>query len=154
MQIRHGTEADADAILDLHVRSIREICSRDYTPEQIEAWVGPKRAAHYLEPIRGQRLWVAERDGRVVGLGDYHATRNEICAVYIHPDFVGQGIGRALFQVVTRELKARGFSEAVLDASLTSVGFYEAMGCRKIEESQHMFRPGVFIPCVRMAVQL
>jgi ribosomal protein S18 acetylase RimI-like enzyme len=152
--IRPGLEADADAILELHVRAIREICSRDYTPEQIEAWAGPKLAAHYLEPIRGQRLLVAELGGRVVGMGDYHVTTNEICAVYVDPDFGGQGIGRALFQAVTNALRARGFTEAVLDASLTSVGFYQAMGCRIVEQRMHTFRPGVSIPCVRMTIEL
>jgi len=154
MHIRLATEADADRILELHVRAIREICSRDYTPEQIEAWAGPKRAAHYLAPIRGKRLVVAEQAGRVVGMGDYHATTNEICAVYVDPDFGGQGIGRALFQAVTAALKAKGFAEAVLDASLTSVGFYEAMGCRIVGSRLHPLRPGVAIPCVRMTVQL
>ena len=72
----------------------------------------------------------------------------------MHPEFVGHGIGRALFGKITGELKARGFAQAELDASLTSVGFYEAMGCRKIEVSQHMFRPGVSIPCVRMVFDL
>ncbi len=100
-QIRPGVEADAETICMMHVRSIRELCARDYTPEQIEAWAGPKLAAHYLEPIRGGRLIVAEQAGRVVGMGDYHVTANEICAVYVDPDFGGQGIGRALFQAVT-----------------------------------------------------
>lgn len=154
MQIRPATESDAENILELHVRSIRELCARDYTPEQVEAWAGPKKAEHYLEPIRSKRLFVAEQDGRVVGFGDYHATKNEICAVYIHPDFVGQGIGRALFRKVTEELKARGFSHAELDASLMSVGFYEAMGCRRIGECRHTFRPGVSIPCVKMTIDL
>ena len=154
MQIRPATEADADAVLELHVRAIREVCSRDYTPEQIEAWAGPKRASHYLEPIRGKRLVVAERAGRVVGMGDYHVSTNEICAVYVDPDFGGQGIGRALFQAVIAALKARGFTDAVLDASLTSVGFYQAMGCRIVEQRMHAFRPGVSIPCVRMEINL
>jgi putative acetyltransferase len=153
-QIRPSVEADADAILELHVRSIREICSRDYTPEQIEAWAGPKKREFYLEPIRNGRLVVAERAGRVVGFGDYEATKNEISAVYVHPDFAGQGIGRALFQVVIDALKARGFVHADVDASLNSVPFYQAVGCRIVEQRLHYFRPGVSIPCVRMTIDL
>jgi putative acetyltransferase len=153
-QVRPGVEADAEAICVMHIRSIRELCAQDYTPEQIEAWAGPKLAAHYLEPIRGKRLVVAELGGRVVGMGDYHVTANEICAVYVDPDFGGQGIGRALFQAVTNALRARGCTEAVLDASITSVGFYEAMGCRIVEQRMHPFRPGVSIPCVRMVIDL
>ena len=154
MQIRPATEADADAILELHVRAIRESCSWHYTEEQIEAWAGPKKAEHYLEPIRNQRLFVAEHDGRVLGFGNYDATKNEIAAIYVDPDFGGQGIGRALFQVVMGELKARGFTHVDVDASLNSVPFYQAMGCRIVEQRMHTFRPGVSIPCVRMAIDL
>ena len=81
MHIRPATEADADGILELHVRAIREICSQKYSPEQIEAWAGPKKRQYYLEPIRNQRLVVAEQGGRVVGFGDYEATKNEISAI-------------------------------------------------------------------------
>jgi putative acetyltransferase len=154
MQIRPAIESDAGGICEMHIRSIRELCIRDYTPEQIEVWAGPKRPSDYLEPIRGKRIFVAEQAGQIAGFGDYHATKNEICAIYVHPDFVRQGLGRALFLVVTDELKARGFSHVELDASLTSVGFYEAMGCRKIEERLHPFRDGVSIPCVRMIIDL
>ena len=154
MQTRPATKADAGGIWELHVRAIRELCTRDYTVEQIEAWAGPKQPGDYLEPIRSKRLFVAEQGGRVVGFGDYHATKNEISAVYVDPDFGGQGIGRALFLVVIGELKARGYSHVELDASLNSVGFYEAMGCRKLELRLHPFRPGVSIPCMRMVIEL
>ena len=37
--IRRAKHEDSPQIIDSHSRSIREICSRDYTPKQIEAWV-------------------------------------------------------------------------------------------------------------------
>jgi putative acetyltransferase len=154
MHIRPATEADVDCILELHVRSIREICSRDYTPEQIEAWVGPKRPEHYLDSIRGKRLVVAEVDGRLAGFGDFDGTKNEIRLVYVSPDFQRQGVGRAIFLWIRDEMRARGFAKAWLDASLTSLEYYKAMGCVSGATQLHTFRPGVSIPCVRMTVQL
>ncbi|MEO6876570.1 MAG: GNAT family N-acetyltransferase, partial [Opitutaceae bacterium] len=128
--------------------------ARDYSPEQIEAWTGPKRPEHYFDSIRGQRLILAEQRGRIAGFGDISGTRDEICAVYVSPDFQRQGIGRALFRHITQELKARGFADAWLDASLTSVPFYQAMGCVTGAKQLHPFRPGVSIPCVRMTIEL
>ena len=43
MLIRRATVDDAEAICDLHVRSIRGLCAADYTPPQIEAWASRKR---------------------------------------------------------------------------------------------------------------
>ena len=46
--VRFATPADAEAICRVHVASIRESCAGDYTPQQIEAWAGPKRPEDYI----------------------------------------------------------------------------------------------------------
>ncbi|MEO6876077.1 MAG: hypothetical protein ABI222_14765, partial [Opitutaceae bacterium] len=73
--LRFATEADAAALCVMHIRSIREVCAQDYSPEQIEAWTGPKRPEHYFDSIRGQRLILAEQRGRIAGFGDISGTR-------------------------------------------------------------------------------
>src|SRR5687768_12579402 len=45
--IRRATPDDADAITPVHVASIRTLCAKDYTPEQIEAWAGWKSPEKY-----------------------------------------------------------------------------------------------------------
>ena len=48
-----------------------------------------------------QEFWVAERDGAVVGCGALHVLWEdlaEIRTVAVHPDCIGQGVGRALVQ--------------------------------------------------------
>jgi len=152
--IRIATEADAPEICETHTRAIRELCAKDYTSEQLEAWAGPRKATDYLGPIRNERLYVAEESGRVIGFGQYYEVNKEICAIYVHPDFVRRGVARTLFKKVTEELRAKGLSRAWLDASLTSVPFYLAMGCREIEEQDHALGSGDSIPCVKMGVDL
>ncbi len=154
VSLRFAAEAEAAAICALHIRTIREVCAKDYTAEQVEAWTGPKRPEHYVRPIREKRLVVAEVDGQLAGFSDYHANQNEICAVYVSADFQRRGVGRALFRQLVEDLKARGYADAWFDASLSSVAFYEAMGCVKGATQTHQFRPGVEIPCVRMTVKL
>ena len=154
LSLRPATAADAAAICALHIRSIREVCAKDYSPEQIEAWAGPKRPEHYLLPIQEKRLVVAEVDGQLAGFSDYHGKQNEILAVYVSVKFQRRGVGRALFGRLVEDLKARGYADAWFDASLTSVAFYEAMGCARGATQLHTFRPGVSIPCVRMTVRL
>ncbi len=142
---------------DLHVRAIREICARDAT-RRSRSRPGRGRSGPCIISNRFAASGSSSRSRPLEWWewGDYHVTANEICAVYVDPDFIGQGIGRALFQVVTDALRARGFTEAVLDASITvSVGFYKAMGCRVVEQRLHTFRsPGVSIPCVRMVMSI
>ena len=59
----------------------------------------------------------------------------EIGALYVLPDRRGQGFGSSLLHAAAGELAGRGFSAlqlGVLTANLRARGFYEAMGGREI----------------------
>jgi putative acetyltransferase len=131
--------------------AIRELCAADYTPEQIEAWTYPKKPEHYVSPITNGQVFVAEIDGRLVGFSEF--SEDEIRAVYVHPKFARKGIGSALFRRVAEELMLRGVVKAWLHASLTSVPFYSAMGCRAGEKLSHLLSSGMEIPCVLMTIE-
>lgn len=154
VRLRLAEPADAAAICALHVASIRQLCAKDYSPEQIEAWAGPKRPEHYLWSIGQRCLFVAEMDGKIIGIGEYNAAKTEVCALYVHPAHAGQGVGTLLFQRVRDELRALGLTQAQLDASLTSVPFYLSQGAIFGERCTHTLHGNVSIPCVRMRVPL
>lgn len=153
--VRPADAADTVGIWETHTRAIRELCAQDYSFEQIEAWAGPRKPTDYLGPIEAGRLFVADRSGEIVGFGEFHEGRREICAIYVHPYWVRHGIGRALFERVTNELRTRKVSHAWLDASLTSVDFYTSLSCQRGETKEHRLGgTNVLLSCVRMEVEL
>ena len=152
MKIRSAKIEDAPFVWETHVNAIRILCRGAYTPAQIEAWAGPRTPEDYLDPISNGRMFVAEVDGRVVGFGEF--MKEEIRALYVHPDYTRKGIGRALFQHIVEEMKARDIEKAWLHASLTSVPFYSAMGCTRGEEQNHCLSSGVEISCIPMETKI
>jgi hypothetical protein len=44
LRVRWAKASDAAEIVEIHARSIRGLCSGDYTRWQIEAWVGKRTA--------------------------------------------------------------------------------------------------------------
>ena len=87
------------------------------------------------------RVWVAERDGAVIGFastgpsGDDDAPPGtaEIFTIYVDPGAVGTGAGRALFVQATDDFRRRGFRGAslwVLGSNEPTRRFYEAGGWR------------------------
>ena len=151
--IRRGTPADAEQITPVHVASIRTLCAKDYTPQQIDAWAGWKTPDKYGAAMAaGEVFFVAEIDGCVVGFSVLHG--DEVKAVYLHPDHVGRGIGRRLLSAVETEARGNGIDELHLTSTLTSVGFYESCGYAKGAVHQHPVSGGVMLTCVKFTKRL
>jgi len=151
--IRRATPDDAEAITPVHVASIRTLCAKDYTPEQIDAWAGWKSPEKYRAAMAaGEVFFVAEVDGGVVGFSVLFG--DEVKAVYLHPDHVGRGIGRRLLEAVEAEARANGVPELKLTSTLTSVRFYESCGYTRGDLHQHPVTGGVTLPCVHFSKRL
>ena len=75
-------------------------------------------------------MWVAEEDGRVVGLAAIG--ESTLGHLYVHPDFHGRGLGTALLEK-TKELRPEGFTLWTFPANEQACRFYERHGLRPIE---------------------
>src|SRR4051794_6953448 len=107
INIRPATHTDAPAIWAMHVDSIRRSCAKDYTPEQIEAWAGPKKPENYTSALdKGETMFVAEIDHRIVGFGAMR--QDKIVGMYITPEFQQRGIGQQLLATLESDARRRG----------------------------------------------
>jgi GNAT superfamily N-acetyltransferase len=80
---------------------------------------------------------------RVVGYGRLSRADGVVEAIYVDPAFARRGIGAALFAALEDDARARGLPGLTLEASLNSVPFYAAMGCRERGPDRHGLAPGV-----------
>ncbi|MBS1958916.1 MAG: GNAT family N-acetyltransferase [Bdellovibrionales bacterium] len=61
--IRRARVEDARAIHEVHMRSIREVCSKDHTLAEIQAWGGREfDEAQRIDAIKNDYVWVVERE--------------------------------------------------------------------------------------------
>jgi putative acetyltransferase len=151
--IRRARDEDALKIRNVHVASIRTLCARDYTPEQIAAWIANIRLAGYRQAMReGEVMFVAERGPRIAGFSGILA--DEVRAVYVHPRFIRRGVGSLLLRAAEDEARARRVEALRLNASLTAVPFYRSQGYEERRAGWHPLPSGVLLPCVRMTKRL
>jgi GNAT superfamily N-acetyltransferase len=147
--IRRATDADAPAILQVHLNSIRSVCGPFYTPEQVAAWTDPKKVEDYRAALaRGEAIFVAEMDGQIIGFSGIQDS--ELRAVYVHPDFLRHHVGSALLDAAEKFATNNAHREITADASVNSESFYRNRGFTVVERSNHRFRNGIESPCVRM----
>ncbi len=156
IEVRRATVTDADAIADVHARSWPSRY-QGLVPDRLIADVvagRDRRAAAFRELLTDesspQRIWVAIDGDAVVGMAIWSPSRDEdatestadLEAIYLDPDFIGQGLGRTLMQRVVDDIAQAGFTEAtlwVLGTNERARRFYEAAGWRvdgatKVEE--------------------
>jgi ribosomal protein S18 acetylase RimI-like enzyme len=169
--IRPAITTDAPVLAAVHVRSWQWAyrgqvpdAYLDHLGETLGERVEARRAQ--LEQVPPEyRWWVAEQSANLLGFAvtrpseddDAASLTAEVMALYLDPDTVGKGVGRALLEHVVADFRQRGFRRAtlwVLESNDRARRFYEAAGwapdgARKSEE-----RPGFLLQEVRYQIWL
>lgn len=136
MIIRQAEQGDAEAVFAIRL-AVRE---NRLTEAQLAAR-GITRSAYRRWLADGTGVWVADHDDTVVGFAIALPKEATIWALFVHPDFEGQGIGRSLLEVAENWLFARGCEEIWLttdgDMRNRAHGFYERMGWYLTGDDEH-----------------
>jgi len=147
LKIRSAIATDADAIHELHTKSVQELCAEHYTPEQIAGWLKQRTSAGYLPGIERNEIFVAEAHFEIVGFG--HAIPGEVLAVFVAPDRAHQGIGTALLAHAMDIARKNAQWVVRLEATLNAQKFYERAGFVVID-GKTVRRGGVYLPVLAM----
>lgn len=155
LKIRKAQHQDAAKIIAAHRRSIREVCSRDYTPEQISAWSGRDfQEQRWCDTIDRGHVWVVADDrDNIYGFGRLKITTKieaEIAGLYFVPEVVGKGLGKALVNLILHECKRRGFDQVTLYATKTAKAFYQSRGFQQSGDVLYITMGGVKVECFKM----
>jgi len=100
--------------------------------------------------LETDRHQVAEKDGAVVGVAALSVAgdRGRVELMFVAPDAMGQGIGRALMAWLITEARSLGLAAIDIDADPGAVGFYERMGARRVGEAASGSIPGRMLPAL------
>jgi putative acetyltransferase len=127
LTIRLATEADTDAIFRVHQDSVRQLCGRQYSPEQIAMWLDGRTPEVYLEAIGQHTLWVAV--GAEIA-GFVETDGSEISKLFVAGTAAFHGVGKQLLQVALDHIEGSGVDKAYVESTVTAVKFYERHGFR------------------------
>lgn len=136
MLIRYYHSADVRQIVHLFYDTVHKINRRDYTVEQVNAWVPaiPDEAAwsaRYSDRI----AFVAEDEGIVLGFAELEPNGHIDC-FYCHHLYQRQGVGRQLYQRLEQEANSLDLTKLFVEASITAQPFFGRMGFQTLRENK------------------
>lgn len=127
-------------LFDVFSSAIKEVCSNDYTPEQITAWLPSSYDADKWKSLMGKlKPYIAKVDGQVAGYADLQDD-GYIDHFYVSARHQSQGVATALMDTL---LKAgAGHERLYAHVSITARPFFEYKGFAVVSENMVM-REGV-----------
>lgn len=148
--IRTAGRADAPAIYLLHKESFFTLCATHYPLELLQRWFSSKTVEGYYPALDQGEMFVCERAGVVVGFG--HAIPGEVAGIFVHPDFVRQGIGSRLLDHAIQCARPDPAAPIKLYATLNAEDFYARRGFCAVARYA-VSRGDINFPVVEMVLQ-
>ncbi|GGQ80221.1 GNAT family N-acetyltransferase [Streptomyces althioticus] len=149
MRIRKARPDEAGELTELALRS-KAHWGYD------EAFMASCREELTVRPseVGERRTALAERDGRVLGFTtvDGQPPEGAVGMMFVDPEALGQGIGRALFAHALGSARDAGFRRLTIDADPNAESFYRAMGAVRIGETPSGSIPGRVLPLLAVTL--
>lgn len=100
------------------------------------------------------QIQIADDGGKLAGMAQLQlqGAAAELDKLYVHPDFIGAGIGRALFDWAARQARDAGAKVMSIDADPDAAAFYRRMGAVDDGVSPSGSIPGRTLPRLRITL--
>lgn len=142
--IRKGRLEDINKVMNIHRRSIRELCAKDYNQDQIEKWSDVKYTMDiWTKTINQDCFYVYEKENDIYGFCHALLRENncgEIIGMYFAPEIQGLGLGAKIFNLCMDYLLSQNVKKVIIHGTKTARHFYESMGFVCVEEKKSKIR--------------
>ncbi len=126
--LRPADADDAAAVAEVFLQARRAAGAAMPPPVHGDADV----LAHFSRLVAGDRVWVAERDGLVIGF--LRLDEGWLDDLYVRPGHTGQGVGAALLDLA-KALRPAGFALWVFETNQGARRFYRRHGLVELEHT-------------------
>ena len=130
VRLRKAEAGDLPELHSVFEQSVRNSCKKDYTPEQIEAWVQRASPERWQELFTsGLQFIVAEetKSFRITGFTSFNS-QGYLHSMFILPQFCGKGIATLLLDFAEEFARNNHIPNLFSEVSITARPFFEKRG--------------------------
>jgi len=149
MLIRPATADDAHTVYALRNAAIRAQCTGHYPAADLDIWTAGPMSDTFVSNISA-RCHVVVLDGEVVGMGMVDLDSGQVDAIFVRPDMMGKGVGRAMMAFLEARAREAGLAQLSLDSTLNAAPFYRSVGFSGEAVSVYSSPRGIHLPCIPM----
>ncbi|MFK8249985.1 GNAT family N-acetyltransferase [Ancylobacter terrae] len=148
LRIRRANPSDLPEIRRLQAAALRGFARRVHGSEVVESLI-PRIGDFDVELVSDGTFFLAEIEGEAVACGGWSVREPSFMGseielpttggvdvphlhgVFVHPLFIGNGIGSILLEKIDSDLRGQGFARARIAATLSAEGFFAHRGWRR-----------------------
>lgn len=153
ISIRKADESDAPAAWRIRSAAILNRCADHYPREALESWTSGEMTDEFVSSV-AESFHVATLDGQVIGTGMVDLDSGTVDAIFVHPDQMGQGVGRRILFFLEELANRAGLTRLKLDSTLNAFPFYRACGYTGEAISRYHSPRGLSLECIPMKKSL
>ena len=153
VRIRKASIEDAAISFAIRRDAIRAQC-RDWYPEgDLAIWTSADMSETFAARVANE-FHVAEINGHVVGTGMIDLSTGRIDAVFVRPQYMRSGVGKAMMDHLEALAISAGLGDIQLESTLNAAAFYHSLGFEGTATSVYQSSLGVSLVCVPMVKRL
>lgn len=131
MSIRKAEMSEFETVKDISYQAISRIYPRYYPMGAVKFFLSHHCEENIINDIRQECVFLCDDGGRNT-VGTVTVKENEICRLFVLPDYQGNGYGRELLDFAESKIKEK-YGEIILDSSLSAKGIYLKRGYKEKE---------------------
>jgi len=151
--IRKATAADAQSIFDIRIAAINSQCTGYYAADDLARWTAGAMSPQFVQMMTDE-AYVAMVGERVAGSGMVDLDSGQIDAVFVLPELMGQGLGRAMMLHLEHLAIRAGLAQLKLDSTLNAAPFYRSLGFTGDAVASYCSSGGLSLACIPMIKRL
>jgi N-acetylglutamate synthase-like GNAT family acetyltransferase len=124
-----------DQVRSLILGTIDQLNSKDYDPSTISIMRSWQSAERLTRKFSEGKYFLALDQDKVVGIGGL--VGNEVCTMFVHPEYNGLGIGREILKNIENVARDSHLDKIALSSTITAEAFYTSCGFAKVKRAIH-----------------